>query len=92
MFTHTSRWIGTVAGLALLVGAGAACSSDDSEPTRTGETTPSGEHCVADLPDGDCLTEEEGERGVDRWAAWVDCVQERDGDPNDTCPTPGEMP
>jgi hypothetical protein len=66
---------------------------EDNPPTaRTGETTREGEHCTADLPDGSCLTEEEGERGADRWARYVDCVQANDGDPNDECPTPGEQP
>jgi len=70
----------------------AACGGDDNPPTaRTGETTREGEHCTADLPDGTCLTEEEGQRGADRWTAYVDCVQANDGDPKDICPTPGEQ-
>lgn len=70
-----------------------ACGTNGSgsDPVRTGETTPEGEHCTADLPDGDCLTEEEGERGVDRMAEFVEC-RIADEVPDDQCPAPGDMP
>jgi hypothetical protein len=33
-----------------------ACGQDDGgADTRTGRTTPEGEHCTAELPNGDCL-------------------------------------
>jgi hypothetical protein len=83
----------TLAALALVLAGAFGCGSDDDAPTRTGETTPEGEHCTAELPDGSCLTEEEGERGADRIAEYTRCIRETpDEDEAAECPLPGEMP
>jgi hypothetical protein len=78
----TRRYPAAVLAAAVLV-LGACGDDDDGDTTDTTE-------CLAERPDGTCLTETDESQAVDAWAEYTRCVAD-DEVPNDECPSPDEL-